>query len=88
MPTRGGSVVDKKNQNFSLFFLVQNDNSNFKNFGLVPTFDPSPGPKNENLAKKKLGPGEFLIDAMITKIIIRTPQMGQNVHPKVHQKES
>ena len=54
---------------------------------MVPTLDPSPGPKNENLAKKKnWGLGEFLIDAINAKKIIRTPQMGQNLHPKVHQK--
>merc|ERR1712015_142369 len=38
---------------------------NSVNLGVVPTLDPSPGPKNENQAKQKIcPPGEVLIDTM------------------------
>merc|ERR1712015_223699 len=61
------------------FFL-----KNSVNLGVVPTLDPSPGPKNENQAKQKIcPPGEVLIDTMNAKLNIRTPKMGQNLRPKI-----
>ena len=53
-------------------------------FFLCPDiWPPSLGPKIEIGPNKKYTPGELLIDSINTKLKIRTPQMGQNVCPKV-----
>ena len=93
MPTRGGTVVNKRNKKILLLFLVQNDKIQKKKkiqkfLVWYQLWTPPQGPKMRIWPKKNLLPGEFLIDAINAKIIIRTPQMGQNVRPKVHQKNS